>query len=93
MPDTKDTMWRERLLLAMTAAFMWKRLKKQRDISNSQMENLINEWIHSERDRKLLKRHLIDGICIEPLSEEADLSPRQTYRILKKAKSTLMKHI
>ena len=88
-----DAAWKDRLLFVTTAALLYSWMDKSRDISNSEMEHLINEWIHSERDRRMLKRHLIDGICIEPLSEEMDLSPRQTYRVLKKAKSDLQKHV
>lgn len=36
------------------------------DVKNSDIENAIDEYIHSERDRKILKRRLIDGICYEP---------------------------
>ena len=36
------------------------------DISNTQLANAIDEWVHSERDRKILKKRLIDGICYEP---------------------------
>lgn len=43
------------------------------DITNSEIEHLIDEWIHSERDRKILKRRLIDGICYEPLAWEFDM--------------------
>ena len=53
-------------------------------LSRTEVENLIDEWVFSERDRKLMKRRLIDGICIEPLSEEFAMSPRQVHRIVKK---------
>ena len=46
------------------------------NISNSDIEKAIDEWIHSERDRKILKRRLIDGICYEPLADEMDMSVR-----------------
>lgn len=46
------------------------------EYSNSQIRLLIDEYIHSERDRALLKRRLIDGICFEPLAEEFDISVR-----------------
>lgn len=46
------------------------------DYSNSQIERVIDEYIHSERDRKILKRRLVDGICYEPLAEEFGLSVR-----------------
>ena len=63
------------------------------NISNSEIERLINEWIHSERDRKILKRRLIDGICYEPLAYEMDMSVRQIKRIVSKAEEQLFKHI
>lgn len=44
------------------------------DISRSEVSDLIDEWIFSERDRAILKRRLLDGICYEPLAEEFDLS-------------------
>ena len=52
------------------------------DKSNSEIINLINEYIHSERDREIMKRRLVDGICYEPLAEEFDLSTVQTKRIV-----------
>lgn len=57
---------------------------KDFDISVSQLEHLINEWVFSERDRKLMKRRLIDGICFEPLAEEFELSVRQTKNLVYK---------
>jgi hypothetical protein len=63
------------------------------DISNSKIEELVNEYIHSERDRKILKRRLIDGICYEPLAEEFDMSVRQMKNIVYKAEAQLFKHI
>ena len=63
------------------------------DIPNSQLEHAINEWIHSERDRKILKRRLIDGICYEPLADEMDMSVRQIKNIVSKAEAKLFKHL
>ena len=63
------------------------------NISNSEIEKLINEWIHSERDRKILKRRLIDGICYEPLADEMQMSVRQVKNIIYKAESKLFKHL
>ncbi len=63
------------------------------NISNSDIERLIDEWIHSERDRKILKRRLIDGICYEPLAWEFDMSVRQIKNIVYKAEARLFKHI
>lgn len=61
--------------------------------SNSEISTIIDEWIHSERDRAILKRRLIDGICFEPLAEEFDLSTRHVKTIVYKAQEALFKHI
>lgn len=62
------------------------------DMSRSEIEHLINEWILNERDRKILKRRLIDGICYEPLAEEFDLSVRQIKNIIHKGELRVFKH-
>lgn len=69
-----------------------KLITKAPDLSRSQWENLIDEWIFSERDRKILKRYLFDNICFEPLAEEFDLSVRQTKNIVYQTESILFKH-
>lgn len=63
------------------------------DLSRTEWEYLIDEYIFSERDRKILKRRLLDGICFEPLAEEFGLSVRQTKSIVYKAQEKLFKHI
>jgi DNA-directed RNA polymerase sigma subunit (sigma70/sigma32) len=63
------------------------------DLSRSQWEALIDEWIFSERDRAIIKRRLLDGICLEPLAEEFYLSVQQTKTIVYKAQEKLFKHL
>lgn len=63
------------------------------NISNTEIAHAIDEWIHSERDRKILKRRLIDGICYEPLADEFGISVRQMKNIVSKAESKLFRHI
>ena len=63
------------------------------DLSRSEWENLIDEWVFSERDRALLKRRLLDGICFEPLSEEFDLSVQQTKTIVYRLQNRLFKKL
>lgn len=63
------------------------------DIPTTHLIYLIDEWIHSERDRAILKRRLIDGICYEPLAEEFDLSVKQVKRIVYKCQDKLFKRI
>nr|DAG75029.1 MAG TPA: antitermination protein Q [Caudoviricetes sp.] len=58
---------------------------------NSVIAALIDEKIHHERNRRLLKRRLIDGICFEPLAEEFDLSVRQTKNIVSRGTKQIFK--
>ena len=64
-----------------------------KEYTNSQMEKLIDEHIHNQRDRLVLKRRLIDGICFEPLGEEVDLSVRQVKNIVYRGEKILIKHL
>lgn len=63
------------------------------DLSRSEWEALIDEWIFSERDRDLLKRRLLDGITFERLAEEFDLSTRHVKTIIYKQGQKLFAHI
>lgn len=63
------------------------------EYTNSQITALIDEYVHKERDRALLKRRLIDGVVFEKLAEEFDLSVRQTKTIVYKAQEQLFKHV
>jgi len=61
------------------------------EYKNSDIANMIDEYIHSERDRAILKRRYIDGVCYEPLAEEFDLSVRHVKNIVYKYDYILMK--
>ena len=63
------------------------------EYTNSQMRELIDEYVHNERDRAILKRRLIDGVCFEPLAEEFDLSVRHVKKIVYKEQDKLFRHM
>ncbi|MBP5727741.1 MAG: hypothetical protein J6Y48_11775 [Clostridia bacterium] len=63
------------------------------EYTNSQIREIIGEYIHSERDRKILERRLIDGITFERLAEEFDLSVRCTKTIVYKCQQEIFRHI
>lgn len=63
------------------------------DLDRYQWEALIDRWIFNERDRAILKRRLLDGICFEPLAEEFDLSTRQVQKIVYKSQEKLIKRL
>jgi len=61
-------------------------------LSRTEIEGLITNWIFSERDRNILHRRMIDGVRIETLAFEFDLSVSQIKRILNKGKERLALH-
>lgn len=63
------------------------------DLSRSEIEKLINEWIFHERDRAILKRRLLDGVTYEKLAEEFDLSVRQVKNVVYKQQDRLFSHV
>lgn len=62
------------------------------DISRTDRERLINEWIFHERNRNILKRRLIDGVTYDALAEEFELSYDQIKNIVKRGEHILIAH-
>ena len=67
--------------------------KPLNDLPRSQIEHLINEWIHSQRDREIVSRRLLDGIIFERLAEEFDLSVTQVKTICYNAQNRIINHL
>ena len=63
------------------------------EYTNTQIRDLIAEHIHSERDRGILARRLIDGVTFEKLAEETELSVSQVKRIIRKGSETIFRHL
>lgn len=63
------------------------------EYSNSQIREIIGEYIHSERDRRVMTRRMIDNITIERLAEEHELSVSQVKRIIKKNMDVIFRHM
>lgn len=63
------------------------------EYTNTQIRELIAEHIHSERDRRILERRLIDGITFERLAEENELSVSQVKRIIWKNSEIVFRHL
>lgn len=54
-------------------------------MSNAEICEIIDNYVrgrNAERNRMLLKRRIIDGITLEALAEEFDISVTQVKRIL-----------
>ena len=59
-------------------------------LDRQQIGELIDRWIFSERDRKLLCRRMLDNIRFDDLAEEFDLSVRQTKKIVYKGEERVL---
>lgn len=64
-----------------------------KDYTNSQMTSLIEEHIHNQRDREILKRRLIDGMVYEKIAEEHGLSVQRVKAIIYSAQQKLIKYL
>ncbi len=53
-----------------------------REYLNSEIIAIINEHIHSDRDRAILIKRLVDGHTFDRLAEEFDMSLRHIQRIV-----------
>lgn len=63
------------------------------NVSVSEVEKLIDDWIFSERDRNILKMKLLDKRTFEQVAEAFDLSDRQVKRIVYKDEQIIFRHI
>jgi hypothetical protein len=59
------------------------------EYTNTRITYIINEYIHSERDRRVLLRRYVDGVTIERLAEEFDMSVGGIKLIIKRGKQIL----
>lgn len=70
------------------------------EYTNSQIRSLIEEYIHSERDREVLCFRLIHGLTMEQIANryqdnhpEAPISTDTVKRIIRKSEPILFRHI
>ena len=63
------------------------------NLSRTQVLDLIDSYIFNERNRHILRRRLLDGVCYEDIAEEFDLSVNQVKTICYKSVEILQAHI
>ena len=69
------------------------------NISNQDIQTAIDTWIHSARDRLILKLRLIDGLTYSQTvdylykHENIVLSERQIIRIVSRTEDILFRHL
>lgn len=68
-------------------------MRRTLDVSRTEAESLINEWIFNARDRDILRRRILDGLTFGELSEEFNLSIQRTKVIVYHAMDRLQRHL
>jgi DNA-directed RNA polymerase specialized sigma24 family protein len=63
------------------------------DLSRTQWEYYIDEFIFNEEHRAMLKRNLLDGKTYEQLAEEFDCSRDKIARLIPRLQNQLFKKI
>lgn len=58
-------------------------------LTNSEIERRISEHIHSERDRRIMRMRLVDGMTYERIAETVEMSPRYIRSLVTKLKNIL----
>lgn len=62
-------------------------------VSKDELFYIIDQYVHSERDRALMKRRLHDRVSIETLSEEFEMSPRRCFEVVKHNRGLIIVHL
>lgn len=63
------------------------------EYSNSEISELIDEYIHNARNRAILKDRLVDGLIFEELAEKYDLSVNHVKTIVYREQEKVFKHL
>lgn len=63
------------------------------NLSRSQIEHIINEWIFNKKHREILVDRLLDGMTYQEIAEKYDISIQSTKNIIYKAQDKLFKHL
>lgn len=63
------------------------------NLSRSELQYLIDQWIFNERDRLIVADRLFRSATYEQLAEKYDMSDRQIKNIVYKAMDRLEKHL
>lgn len=69
---------------------------KLSETTRDALEHAIEQYVigrNGERDRKILRRKLIDGATAETIAEEFEMSTRQIFRIIYKRETQLIGRI
>lgn len=68
-------------------------MNKYDGFTNSQISKAIDECIHSQRDRDILKDRFIDGLTFEAIGELRELSVRHVKNIVYRSSDKLFRYL
>lgn len=63
------------------------------EYTNSQIRDLIAEWIHSSDDRRMLELRLIDGMTFEQIGFEMGMTTKTVRVRIHKQEQILFRHL
>ena len=63
------------------------------EYTNSQIRDLINEYVHNQDDRKMLFLRLIDGLTFEQIGFDMGMTTKTVRKRIHKQEEVLFKHI
>ena len=69
------------------------RLRVYDNYPASAIATAIAEWVHSERDRRIIRSKIIDGLTFEHIAELEDMSPKGIQKIVYSAEDKLIRHL
>lgn len=61
--------------------------------TNSRIDEVIEEYIHSARDREIMRRRLIDGETYQEIADSMMISARTVRAVASKLRGRIFKHL
>ena len=61
--------------------------------TNSRIDEVIEEYIHSARDREIMRRRLIDGETYQEIADSMMISARTVRAVTSKLRGRIFKHL
>lgn len=62
------------------------------EYSNSRLREIVADFVHDERARRIMLRKYQDNITLERIAEEEEISVSQVKRIIKKHYISVFRH-
>lgn len=86
--------WEKKSLLPNSAIWRLNTLNlNDSNLSRSQIEQIIYEWIFNKKHRDILIDRLLDGMTYQDIAEKYDISIQQTKNIIYKSQDRLFRHL